>query len=463
MTVITRFAPSPTGFLHIGSARTALFNYLFARHNKGKFLLRIEDTDKERSTKEATEAIFAGLKWLGLDYDDEVIFQASRNELHKKAALDLLAKGKAYYCFTSQEEIAVLRSLAIDNKEHFIFKSPWRDVDPATYPKDVKPVIRLKAPRIGITTIHDKLQGEVVVENSHLDDMVLLRRDGTATYMLAVVVDDNDMKITHIIRGDDHLTNAARQILLYEALSLNIPVMVHIPLIHGEDGAKLSKRHGALGVDSYREMGYLPEALCNYLLRLGWGHKDDEIISKKQAIDWFGLEGLGKSPARLDFAKMKHLNAHYLRELDNEKLASMIIEIMSKEYVISDEVKNYLIKSMDGLKLRAELIGDLTRLAKIYLVDEDLQYSDDAKIVIANSNQGQLQQVITKLDELTDFNKDTIQATLKSLAESNGMKIGDFMLPIRARLTGMTSSPSVFEIMAIIGKKHTIDRLSRLP
>ena len=461
MNVITRFAPSPTGFLHIGGARTALFNYLFAKHYGGKFLLRIEDTDKARSTQEAVNAIFAGLKWLGLEWDGEVLFQSQRNDLYKSTALKLLADGGAYYCFTPQEEIDRLRSIAIEKKQHFIFQSKWRDATPSDYPKDINPVIRLKAPQNGQTIIHDTLQGDVIIENSHLDDMVLLRSDGSSTYMLAVVVDDHDMQISHIIRGDDHLTNAARQILLYKSLGWAVPTMTHIPLIHGTDGAKLSKRHGALGVQSYKEMGYLPEALCNYLLRLGWAHKDDEIISRKQAIEWFDLNGLGKSPARLDFAKMSNLNAHYLRQIDDDLLTKMITETLQQNMQITKEEIGYIGQAMPSLKIRSTTSLELGELAKMYLVNSPITYSDEAKNIINNCDQNLLILIVKELENLQNFDKDSIQITLKEIAKNKDMKLGDLMQPIRALITGQATSPSVFEIAAIIGKNHSIARLQQ--
>ncbi|XVN44013.1 MAG: glutamate--tRNA ligase [Rickettsia hoogstraalii] len=457
--VITRFAPSPTGFLHIGSARTALFNYLFARHHNGKFLLRIEDTDKERSTNEAVEAIFLGLKWLGLDWDGEVIFQSERNNLYKEAALRLLQEGKAYYCFTSQEEIERQRQKALENKQHFIFNSEWRDKDSSTYPTDIKPVIRLKVPREGSITIHDTLQGDVVIENSHIDDMVLLRSDGTATYMLAVVVDDHDMGITHIIRGDDHLTNAARQIAIYHAFGYEVPSMTHIPLIHGADGAKLSKRHGALGVEAYEDMGYLPESLCNYLLRLGWSHGDDEIISMTQAIEWFNLDSLGKSPSKLDFAKMNSLNAHYLRMLDNDSLTSQTVEILKQNYKISEKEVSYIKQAMPSLLVRSETLLDLARLAQIYLVDSPIIYNQDAKEIIENCDTDLIKQVIEGLSKLEQFDKESVQNKFKEIATHNGLKLNDIMKPVRALITGMTASPSVFEIAEILGKDTVLKRL----
>lgn len=461
MTIITRFAPSPTGYLHIGGARTALFNYLFARHHGGKFLLRIEDTDKTRSTKEATDAIFEGLQWLDLHHDDEVVYQSSRSARHQEAAHQLIASGNAYYCFTPQEEIEAMRAEAFASKQHFIFQSKWRDADPASYPKDVKPVVRLKAPREGSTVIQDKLQGDVVVENSHLDDMVLLRSDGSPTYMLAVVVDDHDMGITHIIRGDDHLTNAARQILLYQAFGWQVPVMVHIPLIHGPDGAKLSKRHGALGVEAYKEMGYLPEAMCNYLLRLGWAHSDDEIISRNQAIEWFDLAGLGKSPARLDFAKMKYLNAHYLRAMDDQALANLAAQLLSQRGIeVSSKEQDHIIKAAAEIRPRIELTGDLADLAKLYLVTRPIEYEAEAVEIIKNCDKELIDAVISAINELAEFTKQTVQEILKQVAQKNGLKIGELMQPVRALITGRTASPSVFDIIATIGKEDSIKRLN---
>ncbi|WP_375326885.1 glutamate--tRNA ligase [Candidatus Tisiphia endosymbiont of Nemotelus uliginosus] len=461
--VITRFAPSPTGFLHIGGARTALFNYLFAKHNNGQFLLRIEDTDKARSTKEALDAIFTGLQWLSLNWDGEVVFQSKRNHLYQEAALKLVEAGKAYYCFTSQSEIDQQREEAIVNKGHFLFNSPWREARPAAYPKDIKPVIRLKAPRKGQTVIRDNLQGEVVIENSHLDDMVLLRSDGTATYMLAVVVDDHDMQISHIIRGDDHLTNTARQILLYQAFDWPIPNMTHIPLIHGEDGAKLSKRHGALGIEAYQEMGYLPEALCNYLLRLGWSHQNDEIISREQAIAWFNLEGLGKSPSRLDSAKMNNLNAHYLRQIDPRILTERVANILRRHHTISQQEVEYILKAMPSLKIRSTNLIELAELAKIYLINSPLIYREEAKKILVHYDQKLVKQVIYTLENITTFDQDAIQIGFKEIAQNNDMKLGELMQPIRALLTGSITSPSIFEIISIIGRDNTIARLTYIP
>jgi glutamyl-tRNA synthetase len=461
MKVITRFAPSPTGYLHIGGARTALFNYLFARHYKGKFLLRIEDTDRARSTENAIEAIFQGLKWLNINWDDEVVFQFSKATRHAEVAHELVLKGKAYFCFTPQEEVNKLREKAIQKGEHFLFKSPWRDTTTDDHPNDVKPVVRLKAPREGQTIVKDLLQGNVVVENSHLDDMILLRSDGTPTYMLSVVVDDHDMDITHIIRGDDHLNNASRQMLIYQAMNWNIPHFVHIPLIHGQDGAKLSKRHGALGVEAYRDMGYLSEAINNYLLRLGWSHGNDEIISRDQAIEWFNLEALGKSPARLDFDKMKNINAHYLKEADNTKLTSMVVELLEKDYKIDNQSKDFIFKGMDGLKIRAKTLLELADQARIYIKENPIKPEGEAIEILSNIDKALLEEVIDLLDNIEDFTQEHVQSSLKALAEKKFIKIGELMKPLRVLMTSQTQSPSVFEIMAILGKEITTKRLAK--
>ena len=462
MTVITRFAPSPTGFLHIGSARTALFNYLFAKKNKGKFLLRIEDTDKERSTQGATKAILESLQWLGLDYDDEVVYQSTRDVRHQEVAHDLVKAGKAYFCFSSQDEIEALRGEALAKKEHFIFSSPWREADVTKHPKDIKPVVRLKAPREGVTIVKDLLQGDVVVQNAGLDDMILLRSDGSPTYMLAVVVDDHDMGITHIIRGDDHLSNAHRQQILYEALGYMVPAMVHIPLIHGPDGAKLSKRHGALGTMSYKEMGYLPEALCNYLLRLGWGHGDDEIITRDKAIEWFGIEGLGKSPARLDFNKMKYLNAQYLRQKNDSELSNIVISMIEEDHKISNVSKDNILKAVPSLKPRAELLTDLKQMAMMYVIDFPINISDEARQIILETDDNLLKHVKEVLAGLQEFSKDSIQEKLKEVADERGMKPGGLMHFIRAFIAGDIKSPSVFEMIEILGPQQSLHRLKKL-
>jgi glutamyl-tRNA synthetase len=361
MTVITRFAPSPTGYLHIGGARTALFNWLYSRHHKGKVLLRIEDTDRQRSTQGAIDAIIDGLNWLGLDFDAPPVFQFARAPRHAEVARSLLDKGRAYYCYCTPEELQAMRDQAKAEGRPMRYNGHWRDRDPREAPAGVAPVIRLKAPQTGETLVKDQVQGEVRVANEQLDDMVLLRSDGTPTYMLSVVVDDHDMAITHVIRGDDHLTNTFRQVQLYQALDWNIPSFAHIPLIHGPDGAKLSKRHGALGVDAYRDMGYLPEALRNYLLRLGWAHGDDEIISSEQAVEWFDLDAVGRSPSRFDFAKLDNLNGHYLRAAENARLVALVLPRIEKRlgHAPDAEGKERLLAGMNGLKERAKTLEQL--------------------------------------------------------------------------------------------------------
>ena len=461
MNVRTRFAPSPTGFLHIGGARTALFNYLFAKHFGGKFLLRIEDTDQERSTEEAKAAIINSMKWLDLQHDEEVVYQSKQLKRHQQVVDELLAKDAAYRCFVPQEEINSLRQKALANKEHFIFESPWRDKSIEEHPKGQKSVIRIKAPRDGVSKIKDGVQGEVEVQNSHLDDMVLLRADGTPTYMLAVVVDDHDMGITHIIRGDDHLNNAFRQKVIYDALGWEMPEMVHIPLIHGPDGAKLSKRHGALGVEEYQKMGYLSEAMNNYLLRLGWAHGDDEIISRAQAIEWFDIKGLGKSPARLDFDKMKNVNAHYLRNMDVGELADALYQYFPN---ISATSKQNLLQAIDSMKPRVQLMTDMYDMAPMFMSKEaeyELELTSEAREIIAEADLELIEMVCTRITEIQNWDLDEIKSVLKDVAAAHKMKLGELMKYIRAYITGKVASPSVFEIIHIIGKDETIRRLTK--
>ena len=457
MTVRTRFAPSPTGYLHIGGARTALFNYLFAKKHGGQFLLRIEDTDKARSTDAAKQAILDSMQWLDLMPDEDIVYQSKQIDRHVEIAKQLLEDGKAYYCYTPQEKIIEMRQEAKAKGKHFIFHSKWRDILIDQYPKGIKPVIRLKSPVDGETVVDDLLQGKVVMQNSHLDDMILLRSDGTPTYMLAVVVDDHDMGITHIIRGDDHLNNASRQQLIYEALGWDMPKMVHIPLIHGPDGAKLSKRHGALGADSYKDMGYLPEALNNYLLRLGWSHGDDEIISRTDAIKWFGIEGMGKSPSRINFDKMKHMNAIYLRKANNDVLSNIVFDNLG--YEISDKSRKNISLAMDSLKTRAELTTDLCDLASMFVIDKPIKRSEEAKEIIKECDKNLIGQVIESLESIPDFKKDQIQSVLKEIALKNNLKLGELMKYVRAFITGRIASPSVFEMLEILGRDHSIERL----
>ena len=459
MTVITRFAPSPTGYLHIGSARTALFNWLYARHTGGKFLLRIEDTDRARSTDEAIDAIFDSMKWLGLDWDEEPIFQFSRASRHAEVAHQLLKEGKAYYCYCSPEELEKMREEARAKNLPAGYDGRWRDRDASEAPPGIPPVIRFKAPREGETVIEDQVQGTVRLQNNQLDDMVLLRADGTPTYMLSVVVDDHDMEITHIIRGDDHLTNAFRQYHLYDAMGWTVPVFAHIPLIHGPDGAKLSKRHGALGAEAYREMGFLPEAMRNYLVRLGWAHGDDEVIPTEKAIEWFDLPAIGRSPSRFDVAKLTNLNAHYMREAEDNRLVDLIEYPLSQLYQRSLTVaeQDRLTRGMPGLKQRAKTIVELVENARFYI--ERLPFDEKAEKFLSLEFMDMVKPVIAGLKALADFTEKTTEGVVRETAEALGQKLGNLAQPLRVLLTGSTISPSIFEIMEVLGREETVRRL----
>lgn len=451
MTVITRFAPSPTGFLHIGGARTALFNWLYAKHHGGKFHLRIEDTDRMRSTPEATQAIIDGMKWLGLEWDGDIVYQFARSARHAEVAHDLVARGKAFYCYTTPDELEDFRSKNPNAK----FRSPYRDGGER---EGVSPVVRLKSPLDGETTISDKVQGTVSVKNSELDDMILLRSDGTPTYMLAVVVDDHDMGITQIIRGDDHHTNSFRQLQIYQAMGWQAPEFAHIPLIHGADGAKLSKRHGALGVEEYQKMGYLPEALRNYLLRLGWSHGDDEIISTQQAIEWFNLDAVGKSPSRFDFVKLENLNGHYIRESDDERLVYLLV---AGGWWPDEAAKKALLKkAMHGLKQRAKTILELAQSAGFYIA-ETIELNEKAREIMEKGGRELLGNLLPELEALSyaEWNHDRLQEICKAYGEKTGQKLGNIMSPIRAAITGTTTSPSMFEVMEILGKDEILNRI----
>jgi len=457
MKAVTRFAPSPTGYLHIGGARTALFNWLYARHHGGLFRLRIEDTDRKRSTPEAIEAILDGMKWLGLEWDEEPVYQSQRATRHAAVAQELLAQGRAYHCYASQEELEEMRARARAEGRPLRYDGRWRDRDPADAPADVSPVVRLKAPQQGETIIEDEVQGSVRVANEQLDDMVLLRADGTPTYMLSVVVDDHDMGISHVIRGDDHLTNAFRQKQLYQALEWQPPVFAHIPLIHGPDGAKLSKRHGALGIDAYRDMGILPEALRNYLLRLGWGHGDEEIISTEQAIKWFDLPAVGRSPARFDIAKLEHLNAHYLREADDARL----VDLLAQRYGTLDEAaRTRLLAGMDGLKPRVKTLKELAELAQFYVSERPLSYNDKArKLLTGDTAEELLAMLQARFKKLADWDENAIESEVRALAEQASLKLGAVAQPMRAALTGSNVSPGIFEVAAILGREESLGRL----
>lgn len=460
-TVVTRFAPSPTGFLHIGGARTALFNWLFAHHHGGQFRLRIEDTDRARSTDAAIAAILDGLQWLGLDWDDDAVYQFSLRERHAEVARQLLAQGKAYYCYTSVAELEEMREKARSQGKPVGYDGRWRDRDPREAPQDVKPVIRFKSPNEGETVVHDMVQGDVHFANDQLDDMVLLRADGTPTYMLSVVVDDHDMGITHVIRGDDHLTNGARQSQLYDALGWERPVFAHIPLIHGADGQKLSKRHGALGVDAYRDMGYLPEALRNYLLRLGWGHGDDEIISTEKAIEWFGLEGIGRSPARFDFVKLESINAHYIRECDDARLAPLVSPLVAGQLgrALSIDELERLLQAMPGLKMRAKTLNELADNALFYYATRPLALNEAATKLLTDDARAMLKRLLPLIEALPVWSISEIEQTVAAFAESEGLKLGKVAQPLRAAVTGSNMSPGIFEVLQILGRAESIARI----
>jgi glutamyl-tRNA synthetase len=463
MTVITRFAPSPTGYLHIGGARTALFNWLFARHHGGTFLLRIEDTDRARSTDEATAAIFDGLSWLGLDHDGEAVSQFSRRERHAEVARELLAKGQAYYCYATPEELTEMREAQRAAGQPLRYDGRWRDRATNDAPAGILPTIRLKAPQTGETVVDDQVQGPVTVANAQLDDMVLLRGDGTPTYMLSVVVDDHDFGITHIIRGDDHLTNAFRQTQLYRAMGWETPIFAHIPLIHGPDGKKLSKRHGAMGVDAWRDMGYLPETMRNYLLRLGWAHGDDEIISTEQAIRWFDLPGIGRSPSRLDFGKLDNLNGHYIREADDTRLATLITPRIEAEIgrPLTATQTARLAAGMAGLKPRAKTLNDLAASAGLYARERPIEPDAKAAALVTPAARDLLSAWLVRVQD-SDFSAARLEQAAREMAEESGIKLGELAQPLRAALTGSTISPPVFEVASIFGRDEVIARVKQL-
>ncbi len=457
--VVTRFAPSPTGFLHIGGARTALYNWLFARHHGGKFLLRIEDTDRARSTEAAIEAIKSGMDWLGLEWDGDAVSQFGSAERHREVARHLLDAGKAYKCYATAEETAELRAKAREKRE--VFRGDmWRDVEPDATTASRPFAVRLKMPRTGTTTINDRVQGAVTVDNSTLDDMILLRSDGTPTYMLAVVVDDHDMGITHIVRGDDHLNNAFRQVQLFEAMGWDTPEFAHIPLIHGPDGKKLSKRHGALGVDAYADMGFLPEAMRNYLLRLGWSHGDDEIIPTTQAIDWFNLENIGKGPARFDFDKLDSLNVHYMRQLAPSELLSTIENDLEKKTGngLSGTERDRIVKAMPSIVDRAKRLPDVVNGASLFCNIRPVSLTEKAAATL-DGQQAMLESAATELTAITDWKQDVIKAAIMSFAQARDLKMGKVMQPIRAALTGGAPSGDLIELLEILGQKETLARL----
>ncbi len=463
MSVRTRFAPSPTGFLHIGGARTALFNWLYARHHGGQFLLRIEDTDKKRSTEEAIMEIEKGLNWLGLNWDERIVFQSANQSRHREMAYHLLESGLAYKCFSTPEELAEMRSRARIAGGQQGYDGYWRNKEPRDWPSDISPTIRFKSPETGETKIKDQVQGEVVIKNSQLDDMIILRSDGTPTYILAAVVDDHEMGVNHIIRGDDHLVNAARQSQLYNAFGWNIPVYAHIPLIHGSDGSKLSKRHGALSVSSYKDMGLLPEALQNYLLRLGWSHGDDEIISTSQAIKWFDLKQVGKSSARFDITKLENLNAHYLQKLPNSSVVDIIIDGLTKQFGknVSSKQKNCLTLAAPDLLSRAKTISDLVKNSQFYVAERPIAIDEKARNILLKPGLSEyLEKIILVLEEINHWEVVNIESQMRDLAKKADIKLGSLAQPIRAAITGTTVSPGVFEVLMALGKEESLARLS---
>jgi len=465
--VVTRFAPSPTGFLHIGGARTALFNWLFARHHGGRFLLRIEDTDRARSTEPAIEAILDGMRWLGLDWDGDAVYQFARADRHAEVAHQMLAAGHAYKCFATPEELAELREQQRAAKLPMRYDGRWRDRDPAEAPAGAPFVVRLKAPREGETVIEDRVQGRVVVQNSELDDMILLRSDGTPTYMLAVVVDDHDMGVTHVIRGDDHLNNAFRQLGIIKAMDWPEPIYAHVPLIHGSDGAKLSKRHGALGVEAYRDdMGLLPEAVSNYLLRLGWGHGDDEIISRAQAVEWFDLDHVGKSPSRFDTKKLENLNGHYIREADDARLAGLVRGRVERRIgtELSDDDVALLTEAMASLKPRAKTLDELAEGALFLFERRPLALDDKAKALLEGDAAALLARATAALQEVGDWSPAVLEEAVKRVAEDAGIGLGKIAQPLRAALTGRATSPGIFDVLALLGREESLARIAdRLP
>ncbi|MFZ5747328.1 MAG: glutamate--tRNA ligase [Pseudomonadota bacterium] len=461
--IVTRFAPSPTGFLHIGGARTALFNLLYARRHGGKFLLRIEDTDRVRSTQAAIDAILDGLRWLNIDWDGDVVYQFARADRHAEVANTLLAAGHAYKCFATPEELTALREEQRAAGKPIRYDGRWRDRDPAEG-GDKPFVVRLKAPRDGATTILDKVQGEVTVQNAEIDDFVLLRSDGTPTYMLAVVVDDHDMGVTHVIRGDDHLNNAFRQLPIYRAMDAieggwTDPVYAHVPLIHGQDGAKLSKRHGALGVDAYRDaLGVLPEALSNYLLRLGWGHGDAEIISREEATQWFALENVGRSPSRFDLKKLENLNGHYIRAADDGRLADLVAARLP--FDATDSQRDLLRRSMAALKPRAANLLELTEGAMFLFRTRPLEMDESAKALLEGEARTVLAATLAALDAVESWDTDALEAAVRKVAEDVGVKLGAVAQPLRAALTGRKVSPGIFDVLVLLGREESLGRIA---
>ncbi|MGJ8528259.1 glutamate--tRNA ligase [Maritalea sp.] len=463
--VITRFAPSPTGFLHIGNARTALFNWALAKSLGGEMLLRIEDTDKDRSTDEAIAAIITGMDWLGLDYAGEPIFQSKNIDRHTEIANQLLSEGKAYKCYATAEELTQMREKAKADGRPMVYDRRWRDRPESDAPANTPFVVRIKAPTSGEIVVHDKVQGDVHFKAENLDDFVILRSDGSPTYLLAVVVDDHDMGVTHILRGDDHLVNSARQITIYNALDWHIPTMAHTPLIHGPDGAKLSKRHGALGVEDYRRMGYLPETIRNYFARLGWAHGDEEIFSSEQFIEWFSYGGLNKGASRIDFAKMENVNAHYIKASEDARLFDLMVSLAEE---IEDETAlkgltkhaETVREALPALKTRAKTILELNKAAEFIFAARPLAFEDKALAATQGENLDILRNVQPVLQGLNDWSHDGIDAALRAFAEQNDLKFGKVAQPIRAAVTAKNASPGCFDVLLLLGKEESLSRLS---
>ncbi|MET0943468.1 MAG: glutamate--tRNA ligase [Mesorhizobium sp.] len=466
--VVTRFAPSPTGYLHIGGARTALFNWLYARHTGGTMLLRIEDTDRERSTDAATDAILDGLTWLGLHWDGEPVSQYGRAERHREVAEELVRLGKAYYCYASADELNEMRERARAEGRPPRYDGRWRDRDPSEAPAGVKPAIRIKAPSEGETIVRDRVQGDVRFPNKDLDDFIILRSDGNPTYMHAVVVDDHDMGVTHIIRGDDHLTNAARQTVIYDAMGWDVPVMAHIPLIHGQDGAKLSKRHGALGVEAYRAMGYLPSALRNYLARLGWSHGDDEVMSLDDMIRWFEIEDVNKGAARFDFQKLEALNGIHMRQMEDAALFDVLVATLpylenGKSILdrLDQRKKAQLLAAMPGLKERAKTLLELADGAAFLFAERPLSPDEKASALLNAQAREVLKGAKTALEDVSgDWSAASTEAAIRDFAAQNDLKLGGVAQPLRAALTGRSTSPGVFDVLAVLGREESLARIS---
>ena len=461
MEIVTRFAPSPTGHLHIGGVRTALFNWLYAKSNNGKFKLRIEDTDLKRSTEDAKKTIINGLKWLNLNWDDEIVYQSKRLSRHTEIGIKLLESGHAYKCYSTPEELKAMREEAIKNKLPPKYNGYWRERDLKLAPSGVKPVIRIKSPIKGKTILKDLIQGTIEVSNSELDDFIIIRSDGTPTYMLSVVVDDYDMKISHIIRGHDHLTNTLRQQHVYNALGWKIPIHAHIPLIHGSDGSKLSKRHGALGIEAYNEQGFLVNTMFNYLLRLGWSHGNEEIISIANAIKWFNIESIGKSPAKFDIERLNSLNSHYINVMEDSEVIKIITDSYAKKGEIIQKDKLHILKNgIKGLKSRARTTVELTNMSSFYIEETPISLDEKSKKILTDQHCILIKEYVTYLELIKIWNEKSIEENIKSFCNDKKINLGKLAQPLRAALTGKSVSPGLYEVILALGKVETINRIN---